>query len=52
MLTLDLLARGFRYVEVPITYAFREHGRSFVRLGRYLRAVVPAVWRVVNRAPA
>ena len=33
VLTLDLLAKGFRYAEVPITYAFREHGRSFVRLG-------------------
>lgn len=49
VLTLDLLARGFRYQEVPIGYAFREQGRSFVRLGRYLRRVVPAVWRVVNR---
>jgi glycosyltransferase involved in cell wall biosynthesis len=48
VLTLDLLRRGFRYAEVPISYRFREHGRSFVRLGRYLRAVVPAVLRVVN----
>lgn len=48
MLTLDLLRRGFRYAEVPISYRFREHGRSFIRLGRYLRAVVPAVVRVVN----
>jgi glycosyltransferase involved in cell wall biosynthesis len=52
VLTLDLLARGFRYTEVPITYSFREGGRSFVRLGRYLRAVVPTVWRVVQRSPA
>lgn len=43
VLTLDLAAKGFRYAEVPISYAFREHGRSFIRLGRYLRAVVPAV---------
>lgn len=43
VLTLDLLAKGFRYAEVPISYTFREHGRSFVRLGRYLRRVVPAV---------
>jgi glycosyltransferase involved in cell wall biosynthesis len=49
VLTLDLLTRGFRYREVPIGYAFREQGRSFVRLGRYLRRVLPAVWRVVNR---
>jgi len=48
VLTLDLLARGYRYAEVPITYSFREGGRSFVRLGRYLRAVGPAVWRTVQ----
>ena len=43
VLTLDLVAKGFRYHEVPITYAFRQHGRSFVKLGRYLRLVVPAI---------
>jgi glycosyltransferase involved in cell wall biosynthesis len=52
VLTLDALARGFRYAEVPITYSFREGGRSFVRLGRYLRNVVPAVWHVVQSSPA
>ena len=50
VLTLDLLGKGYRYAEVPISYGFREHGRSFVRLGRYLRAVVPAVHREVNAA--
>ena len=45
VLTLELLRKGFRYHEVPISYAFRRHGRSFVRLVPYLRAVVPAVWR-------
>jgi glycosyltransferase involved in cell wall biosynthesis len=49
VLTLDLLAKGYRYAEVPISYRFREHGRSFVRLVPYLRAVVPAVWRTVRR---
>ncbi|MFP5310124.1 MAG: lysylphosphatidylglycerol synthase domain-containing protein [Actinomycetes bacterium] len=48
VLTLDLLAKGYRYHEVPISYTFRETGRSFVRLGRYLRRVVPAVWRELN----
>ena len=51
VLTLDLLARGFRYHEVPIDYAFRRTGRSFVTLGRYLRHVLPAVHRVLNRDP-
>lgn len=48
VLTLDLLAKGYRYREVPITYAFRTHGRSFIRLGRYLRNVVPAVYAELN----
>jgi glycosyltransferase involved in cell wall biosynthesis len=48
VLTLDLLGKGYRYREVPIAYAFRQHGRSFIRLGRYLRQVVPAVWRELN----
>jgi hypothetical protein len=51
VLTLDLLGKGFTYAEVPITYAFRESGRSFVRLGRYLRKVVPAVHRELNTPP-
>jgi uncharacterized membrane protein YbhN (UPF0104 family) len=43
VLTLDLLGKGYRYAEVPIDYRFRTTGRSFVRLGSYLRRVVPAV---------
>ena len=48
VLTLDLLAKGYRYAEVPISYRFRTTGRSFVKLGRYLRNVVPAVYRELN----
>lgn len=48
VLTLDLLAKGYRYAEVPISYSFRDGGTSFVRLGAYLRNVVPAVWREIN----
>jgi glycosyltransferase involved in cell wall biosynthesis len=51
VLTLDLLAKGFRYAEVPISYQFRQHGRSFVKLVPYLRSVVPAV-RQELRSPA
>ncbi len=50
VLTLDLLAKGYRYEEVPISYRFRTHGRSFIRLGTYLRNVVPAVYLELNRA--
>jgi glycosyltransferase involved in cell wall biosynthesis len=52
VLTLDLIAKGFRYAEVPVSYRFRQHGRSFVRLGPYLRRVVPAVWRELRGAQA
>lgn len=50
VLTLDLLGKGYRYAEVPISYSFRTSGRSFIRLGRYLRRVVPAVYRELNGA--
>jgi glycosyltransferase involved in cell wall biosynthesis len=49
VLTLDLLGKGFRYLEVPISYAHRQVGRSFIRLPTYLRHVVPAVIRARMR---
>lgn len=45
VLTLDLVGKGFRYAEVPISYRFRTTGTSFVKLVPYLRQVVPAVRR-------
>src|SRR5215207_4696895 len=48
VLTLDLLTKGYAYAEVPITYAFRTSGASFVKLGTYLRRVLPAVHRELN----
>ena len=50
VLTLDLLGKGFRYLEVPISYRFRTHGRTFIRLIPYLRAVIPAMLREINGA--
>ncbi|MGQ0575549.1 MAG: lysylphosphatidylglycerol synthase domain-containing protein [Pseudonocardia sp.] len=52
VLTLDLLGKGFAYAEVPIRYRFRTTGTSFVKLGRYLRKVVPAVHRELNATPS
>ncbi|CAA9246118.1 MAG: Glycosyltransferase [uncultured Acidimicrobiales bacterium] len=48
VLTLDLLTRGFRYAEVPISYSRRRDGQSFVKLGRYLRLVLPAMVRAAR----
>ncbi len=50
VLTLDLLAKGHRYAEVPIAYRHRRRGRSFVRPVGYLRRVLPAVYRELNSA--
>lgn len=50
VLTIDLLSKGFGYREVPISYAFRHTGQSFVRLTHYLGHVVPTVWRQLNAA--
>ena len=51
VLTLDLLDKGYRYAEVPISYRFRTTGKTFVKLGRYLHAVLPAVHREINGVP-
>lgn len=51
VMTFNLLRKGLRLAEVPIWYAARPDGRSFVRLGPYLRHVVPAVWRELARPP-
>ena len=48
VLTLDLLGKGFRYAEVPISYHWRTEGRSFVTLGTYLRRVLPAMVRAAR----
>ena len=52
VLTLDLLGKGMSYAEVPITYRRRVVGRSFIRIGPYLRAVLPAMVRVTWRQRA
>ena len=51
VLTLDLLAKGYRYLEVPIGYQFRTWPLLRPPL-RYLRRVVPAVGQQLNRTTA
>jgi len=50
VITLDLLAKGYIYLEVPISYHFRTTGESFIKLFPYLRKVVPAVYKELNTA--
>lgn len=49
VLTLDLLNKGMTYAEVPITYHRRQVGSSYIKLGRYLRTVLPAMVAVRRR---
>ena len=51
VITLDLLAKGYIYLEVPISYHFRTTGESFIKLFPYLKKVVPAVYRELNTVP-
>ena len=51
VLTIDLLGKGYRYAEVPISYSFRARGASFVRPLEYLRRVIPAVIRQLRARP-
>ena len=44
VLTLDLVRKGYRLLEVPIRYRLREHGASFISW-RYPAKVLPAIWR-------
>ena len=48
VITLDLLAKGYIYLEGPISYHFRTTGESFIKLFPYLKKVVPAVYRELN----
>jgi hypothetical protein len=45
VLTLDLVRKGMRLAEVPVSYRRRTSGRSFVRYGEYGRKVLPAIVR-------
>ncbi|MDP9426827.1 MAG: glycosyltransferase family 2 protein [Actinomycetota bacterium] len=44
VLTLDLVQKGYRLLEVPIRYRLREHGASFISW-RYPAKVLLAIWR-------
>lgn len=48
VLTLNLLSKNYRYKEVPIRYSFREKGESFIRLGQYLRNVLPTIYAEIR----
>jgi len=51
VLTLNLVRKGFRMAEVPISYSVRTKGQSFIKFNAYMRNVLPAIWREMRRKP-
>jgi glycosyltransferase involved in cell wall biosynthesis len=49
VLTLNLVRKGFRVLEIPIQYRVRTTGTSFISFRRYMTNVVPAVFREMSR---
>lgn len=47
VLTLDLLRKGIRLAEVPISYQARRRGKSFIKYRQYLWRVLPAMAREI-----
>lgn len=49
VLTINLLRKGYRLVEVPIPYQIRTKGKSFISFRKYFKHVIPAVWKEYRR---
>ncbi|UOY94238.1 glycosyltransferase family 2 protein [Ectobacillus sp. JY-23] len=49
VLTLNLVRKGFRMKEVPITYKVRTAGQSFIKFGKYMTSVLPGIWKEMRR---
>ncbi|WP_202406354.1 glycosyltransferase family 2 protein [Pontibacillus yanchengensis] len=49
VLTLNLVRKGFRVKEIPITYQVRSKGQSFIKFRAYLTSVLPAIVKEVSR---
>jgi len=49
VLTINLLRKGYRLVEVPIPYQIRTKGQSFISFRKYFKHVIPAIWKEYRR---
>lgn len=49
VITLNLVRKGFRVQEVPITYKVRKTGESFISFRKYMTRVFPAIWKEMTR---
>lgn len=49
VITLNLVRKGFRVQEVPITYQVRTKGESFIKFKSYMSSVLPAILKEMKR---
>lgn len=49
VITLNLLRKGFRMMEIPIQYQVRKTGESFIKFRAYLISVIPAILKEMSR---
>jgi len=52
VMTLNIVRKGYRMMEVPISYQVRTTGRSFIKFGAYLKHVIPAIYKEMSRPVA
>ncbi|WP_270179509.1 glycosyltransferase family 2 protein [Alkalihalobacillus sp. CinArs1] len=49
VLTLNLVRKGFRVTEIPITYQVRSTGQSYIKFKAYMTSVLPAIVKEMSR---
>lgn len=49
VLTLNIVRKGYRMMEVPINYKVRSTGKSFITFKGYMTNVLPAIWKEMSR---
>lgn len=49
VITLNLVRKGFRVKEIPISYNVRTTGHSFIKFKAYLSSVLPAIFKEMSR---
>ncbi|WP_037986417.1 glycosyltransferase family 2 protein [Thalassobacillus devorans] len=49
VVTLNLVRKGFRVKEVPITYKVRSKGQSYIKFRAYMTSVFPAIVKEMSR---
>lgn len=49
VITLNIIRKGFRMMEVPINYQVRTKGQSFIKFKSYMTSVLPAIIKEMRR---